>query len=483
MTTSSHPPRADRTPFVIVGGGPCGLAAAWQICQLGGKPIVIERESLVGGLCATHERDGWRFDLGGHRFVSSDEALSRRIEALLGDDLLVAERRSVVLHGGRRFRYPLEALDLLRNLGFRENARALAGWASARAQALLRPTAQESFEDWVVARFGRPLYETFFGPYTRKLWGLSPSLISADWAQERISLLDLRDVILRLAHLRRTEVRTYARRYRYPRLGMGQLYGAMADEVRARGGEIRVATRVVAIESIGDRVTAVLVEGPRGAERIPVGELLSTVPLPELVRMLSPNARAAFESASQRLRFRALAFVQMMLAREDFSDCTWMYVASGDLAMSRIQEPKRRSPFMAPKGHTSLMLEVPCDVGDGTWSAGDADLTRRMLLELQSLGLRVDDLLSSFVVRIAHGYPVYHLGYERDRQELLAEVGRFANVRTAGRQGLFRYVFMDAAMQMGTRAASQMVAGERGNAAIDAIGRSARVIETQALTA
>jgi protoporphyrinogen oxidase len=473
----------DHAPLVILGGGPCGLAAAWHLCRLGAKPIVIEREPLMGGLCATHERDGWRFDLGGHRFVSGDAKLTRWLETLVGDDLLVAERRSIVLHRGRRFRYPLEALDLVRNLGIRENARALAGWAAARVRAHLRPREARSFEDWVTARFGRSLYDVFFGPYTHKLWGLHPSLISADWAQERISLLDLSDVALRLAGLRRTPVRTYARRYRYPRFGMGQLYRAMAEDVRARGGEVRAATRVVALETAGGRVNAVHVDGRGGPERIPVGELLSTIPLPELVPMLRPDAPNALEAARRRLRFRALAFVNLMLARRDFSESTWMYVASGELTMSRIQEPKRRSPWMAPEGHTSLMLELPCDLGDRTWKAPDDDLRARMLGELGVLGFRVDDVLSSFVVRVAHGYPVYHLGYERDRQALLAEVSRFGNVRTAGRQGLFRYVFMDAAMQMGITAATQMLSGERGGAGLDAIGRSTRVLETSAMTA
>ncbi len=470
-------------PFIVLGGGPCGLAAAWQLCQLGAKPIVLEREPLVGGLCATHERDGWRFDLGGHRFVSDDVPLSRWLESLLGADLLVGERKSVVLYRGRRFRYPLEAVDLVRTLGVVENMDAFAGWVTARVRARLWPREERSFEDWVRARFGAPLYEAFFGPYTRKLWGIEPSLISADWAQERISLIDLRDVALRMMRLRTTPVRTYARHYRYPRLGMGQLYRAMGDEVVARGGEVRAGARVAGFETSGERVKAVLVEGPRGAERIPVGELVSTLPLPEFARMLRPDLPAATEAAAERLRFRALAFVNLMLSRRDFSDNTWMYVASGELTMSRIQEPKRRSRFMAPEGHTSLMLEVPCDYGDRTWGASETDLRIRMLSELGALGMPVHDVLSSFVVRVAHGYPVYHLGYERDRQALLAQVATFANVRSAGRQGLFRYVFMDAAMQMGMKAATQMIAGERGGAGIDAIGRSKHVIETSALTA
>lgn len=459
------------------------MAAAWQLSQSNVRPIVIESETLVGGLCATHERDGWRFDYGGHRFVSSDAALSRWLEQLLGDDLLVTERKSVVLHHGRRFRYPLEPLDLAKNFGLRESLVAFLGWGAARAQARLRPREERSFEDWVIARFGRPLYDAFFGPYTKKLWGLSPDRISADWAQERIALLGLPDVLLRLARLRRAPLRTYARRYLYPRFGMGQLYRVVADRVLARGGEIRVRTRVVGLEIGEGRVRAALVEGPGGAERIPVGQLLSTIPLPELVRMLGPTVPTSVHAAAERLRFRALSFVHLLLRRSDFSDCTWMYVASGDLTMSRIQEPKRRSSAMAPEGRTSLMLEVPCDVGDETWRASDADLTARMRSELSSLGFRLDDVLSSFATRMPHGYPIYHLGYERDRQALLSEVARLSNVRSAGRQGLFRYVFMDAAMQMGMKAAAQMIAGEPGGKGIDAIGRSPHLVEGRALSA
>ena len=476
-------------PFVILGGGPCGLAAAWHLARRGARPIVLEREDLVGGLCATHERSGWRFDLGGHRFVSGDVELSRWIEGLLGSELLERERRSVVLHEGRCFRYPLEAMDLVRNLGLRENAEAMLGYARARVvrgRGATRGTELRdatSFEDWVVARFGRPLYARFFGPYTEKLWGIPASRISADWAAERISLLDLKDVALRLAGLRRTPTRTYARRYLYPRLGMGQLYAIVAEDIVRRGGVVRTGVRVVGLECEARRATAVRIETERGAERIPVGELLSTVPLPDLVRMLRPELPGDLDRATAALRFRALTFVNLMLAREDFSENTWMYVASGALRTSRIQEPKRRSPSMAPPGRTSLMLEMPCDLGDDTWRAAPGDLRERGVRELGALGFEVNDVLDAFCVRVPHGYPVYHRGYDRDRRALLGEVERFSNVRTAGRQGLFRYVFMDAAMRMGIRAAEQMLDGQRDGKAIDAIGRSSRLVETTALTA
>jgi protoporphyrinogen oxidase len=471
----------DAGAFAIVGGGPCGLAAAWQLAKLGARPIVLEREPLVGGLCATHERGGWRFDLGGHRFVSEDEALSRWLEDLLGGDLLEQERRSVVLHEGRRFRYPLEAHDLVTNLGWRENLRALAGYAGVRASRRLRPRPERSFEDWVVGRFGRPIYDTFFGPYTHKLWGLHPRSISADWAAERISLLNLGDVAMRFAGLRRNPVRTYARRYLYPRYGMGQLYRAMAAEVVRLGGEVRSGASVVGVETHGSRVTALHVDADRGPERLPVRELLSTMPLPDLVRLLRPARSSELARSVDALRFRAITFVNLMLRRADFSENTWMYVASGSLSMTRIQEPKRRSPSMAPPGRTSLMLEVPCDVGDGTWCASIDELRARMIGELAQLGFRVDDVIDAFAARVANGYPIYHLGYERDRRTLLDEVARFSNVRTAGRQGLFRYVFMDRALQMGISAARDMAQGRAPRAA--EAPHEQHVVETRAITA
>jgi len=474
--THLRSPRASG-PFVVLGGGPCGLAAAAELADAGHRPIVLEREPIVGGLCATHAYEGWRFDLGGHRFVSGDAELSQRLERLLGDDLLEQERRSVILHEGRRFRYPLDARDLIENLGWRENARALAGFARAYVRRAIRPREDRSFEDWVVARFGRPLYDTFFGPYTHKLWGIDPRRISADWAAERISLLHLGDAALRMAGLRRSAVRTYARRYLYPRFGMGQIYSRIADEVRAKGGEVRTGARVVGLETAGDRVVAVRVESSRGAERVPVGEVLATAPLTDVARWLRPDVRVP------ELRFRALVFLVLFLERRDFSDNTWMYVASRDLTMSRIQEPKRRSAWMAPEGRTSILLEIPCDVGDATWRASTDELKARMLAELGVLGFRVDDVLGATSVRVEHGYPVYHLDYDRERRALLREVERFRNVRVAGRQGLFRYVFMDAAMQMGAEAARQMMRGEPGGRGIDAIGRATAVVETRAITA
>ena len=224
--------------IVILGGGACGMMAAWELCARGAQVTVLERERRPGGLCGTIEDGGFHFDLGGHRVISQNRELVARLEALLGDEFLRRVRSSVILNRGEQFRYPLQAGELLRKVPLTEAA---AVWASYSREALrrrLRPEADASFEDWVVHRFGRALYDRFFGPYTEKLWGIAPTEISSDWAAQRISLLDLTDVLLRLLGLRQGGARTYAKRYLYPRRGIGQLFTRMAEEITALGGRI-----------------------------------------------------------------------------------------------------------------------------------------------------------------------------------------------------------------------------------------------------
>ena len=228
----------------ILGGGACGMTAAWHLARAGVEVTVIEREPRVGGLCGTEERDGFRFDFGGHRFISKSAALERLVRELVGEELLLRTRSSVVLHGGRRYRYPLELDDVMRNAGLIDGSRALLSYGRQR---LGRRRAEVSFEDWVMQRFGRRLYDAFFGPYTHKLWGIPPTEISSDWAAQRISLPSLGDVALRLAGLRYGGARTYARRYWYPRLGIGQIFERMAVVAERHGARFRLGARVTGL--------------------------------------------------------------------------------------------------------------------------------------------------------------------------------------------------------------------------------------------
>lgn len=468
---------------VVLGGGATGMTAAHALCDQGHEVTVLEREDRPGGLCGTLERRGFRFDLGGHRFLSRSSELAGLVRSLVGEDLLLRTRSSVVLNGGKRYRYPLELDDVLRQGGLRRGAAMLASYVSER----LKPSQPEhSFEEWVTKRFGRVLYDSFFGPYTEKLWGIPPSQISADWAAQRISLLSLGDVGLRLLGLRRGGARTYARRYLYPRLGIGQIFERMAEETALRGGVLQLGARVVSLTQRRGKVVSVgWVDAQGQAHERGCDAVISTIPLPLVARMLAKQGLPrALEGAATRLRFRGIRLMNILLDQPQVSPHTWMYVSEPRYLAARIQEPRQRSPHMAPTGQTSLMLEIPCEVGGPVWSAPDAELYARCLEDLRHLGFpdigtRTLDYFSSYV---EEGYPVYHLDYQRDRQALLGFVGERDDLVSCGRQGAFRYIFMDTAMEMGL-AAARRVAGGAAMTKISELDSERRLIEVQAITA
>lgn len=487
MAPDIVPLRGSRPPrVVIIGGGACGMSAAWELAEHGVLPTVLEREVRPGGLCATHERGGYRFDLGGHRFISRSGELVRRVTALLGEELLVRQRSSVILHGGRRYQYPLAAENLLRNLRPTEGLRAVASFLSARAHARLSPPPDRSFEDWVTARFGRYLYDLFFGPYTEKLWGIPPSQLSADWAAERISLLDLGQALRALLGVARGRPRTYARRYYYPRLGIGHLFEAMANDITARGATLRLGAQVTGLaRDRKGRVGEVRYRDADGREQaLPCDYLISTAGLETVARWLRPGD-AAVGAHAAALRYRAVRFLNIPLERPEVSPHTWMYVSEPRHLATRIQEPRHRSPDMAPPGRSSLMLEIPCDVGDAVWRAGDEELLSRCVRDLEELGVRgvFEEARGVFSTFVEQGYPVYDLGYRQHRDALLFALASSENVLSCGRQGTFRYIFMDVAMEMGIAAARQVLAGAPRQASLSAFRDERALVETQSVTA
>lgn len=488
---------------VILGGGACGMTAAYALTRAGADVTVLEREPRVGGLCGTVEHRGFRFDLGGHRFISRSRELEGLVRGIVGDSLLTRTRSSVVLNGGRRYRYPLEFDDVLRNVPVRRGVRIVGSYLGGRVRHWLRPEPDRTFEDWVSRRFGPVLYRSFFGPYTEKLWGIPPTEISADWASQRISLLSLSDVMLRLAGLRRGGARTYARRYLYPKLGIGEIFERMAALTRAAGGRTVIGARVTGLECRRGRVVAVQFEDATGTHEIPADAVISTLALPALARMLGaatrgqgsarsgraaePDLPPQVAAAADRLRFRAIRLCNILLDLPQVSPHTWMYVSEPRYAIARIQEPRQRSPLAAPPGQTSLMLEIPCTVGDETWCAPDEAIYRRAVVDLRSLGFPEVEAatIEYFSTYVEEGYPIYHLNYRSDRETLLDFVAGTENVTSCGRQGAFRYIFMDTAMEMGLAAARAVLEGTpaAGRRAIANLRSEQGLVEARALTA
>lgn len=441
---------------VVIGGGPAGLTAAWRLLQHGVRITVLEASRSAGGLGGTTAFDGpggtYRFDYGGHRFITHNPDLLRLVETLVGDDLLVAERKSVIRLGGRTYAYPLALGNLLRTAPVGLLAGATRDVLTAPWRNPCEDGPQASFADWITSRFGPTLYENFFAGYTAKLWGVDPATLSADWAEQRISLVDLRDVVRRLLPGAANNPRTYARQYRYPKFGFGMIFERLAQAVCAQGGTVRSGARVVGVETSAlGQISAVQTE----TDCVACDAVISTVPLPDMVRLTGGQSS---------LRFRGLRFLNMTMNMPDVSDCTWQYLSDPDVMATRLQEPRRRSPFMAPPGRTSIMLEIPCDPGDPLWTLEDQALMGLARRDLTAFGVdmgRADGVC--FSTRAACAYPLMVIGYQAERARALAHLDRYPNLVQCGRQGTFRYLFTDTAMEMGLMAADGLVAtaGER----------------------
>jgi protoporphyrinogen oxidase len=432
----------------ILGAGPAGLTAAWALARRGHSGTVLEADGTVGGIAKTVEFEGWRFDLGGHRFYTKLEPVLRLWEEMLGRELLTRPRMSRIYYRGRFFNYPLRAEDVFRGLGVIESMRCGLSYLYWRRR--LRRLQPRTFEEWVVHRFGRRLYDAFFRTYTEKVWGIPGSEIHAEWAAQRIqdfSLLHAILGILGLRRLRRGHTPTLIEEFRYPRLGPGQMWEAFRDYVGNRGIPVLLNNRVTAIRHEGGRVRSVIVSSDGAEREHEVDGVLSSIPLPELVESLDPPAPVEVRAAARRLRYRNLCLVALMTDEaEPFPD-NWIYVHDARTQAGRIQNFGAWSKDMVREGTTCLGVEYFCFEGDEIWEMSDEQAVRAATRDLERLGLLdASRVFNGVKVRVPKAYPMYDGGYREAVAEIRGYLEHFANLKTFGRNGLHRYNNQDHSM-------------------------------------
>jgi len=443
----------------ILGGGLAGLVAGRALAQAGRRVHLLEGGDAVGGLARTVMRDGFRYDLGGHRFFTRDAQIERYVSELLGNELVTVPRSSRIYLKGKWIEYPLRPLNALFGLGLSNCAKILLGYAASSAAQRWQPAPLVSLEDWVVAQFGRPLFELYFRDYSEKVWGIDCRNISAEWMAQRVQGLSLGAAIQR-AFLQRGSVPvlpTLVERFLYPRLGIGRIAERLREEIE-RTSRIATGSRVVQLHHDGRRIEGVSVRQGERLQHLAGEEFLSTIPLTQVVQALTPHAPVNVRAAAARLRYRDLVIVTVMLERERATDQTWIYFPGKDIPFGRLHEPTNWSAAMAPPGHTLLVTERFCFRGDATWNASDAELIASTVRHLEKLGfIRRPEVCDGMVVRIPAAYPLFEVGYRENSQILSDYLQRFENLQLAGRGGLFRYYNMDQAIASGLAAAEALV--------------------------
>ena len=435
--------------IVIIGAGPAGLTAAFQLEKDGVHSTILEGTDQVGGISRTVERDGWRFDIGGHRFFTKVQEVDDLWHEILPEkDFLLRPRMSRIFYRGKYYDYPIKAMNALKNLGPIEATRCMASYAWSRVKP---PKNQDKFAGWVSARFGKRLYGHFFKSYTEKVWGMPADELPADWAAQRIKNLDLKAAVLNALTPKRNqkEITSLIEEFQYPKYGPGMMWEVCRDKVIASGSTVHMETKVRKIRHENGRAYEVVAEHPDGTtETYPCDHVISSMPLTKLLKGMDPPPPPEVLEAADQTSYRDFLSVALVVPEEFAFPDNWIYIHAPEVEVGRIQNYGSWSPFMVKEGRTCLGLEYFVFEGDDMWNKSDDDLIEQAKREIAFLGLVDPSKVElGHVVRVPKAYPTYDTGY-LDRVELMRKwlETNTINVHPVGRNGMHRYNNQDHSM-------------------------------------
>jgi len=442
-------------PVVIIGAGPAGLAAAYELTRQDIGPIVFEKSDKVGGISRTETYKGYHFDIGGHRFFTKIKTIDRLWREMLGKDFCRVSRLSRIYYQDRFFDYPLKVFNALANLGILESVFITLSYFQAQFSPYLE---EKTFEQWVSNRFGRRLYNTFFKTYTEKVWGIPCHEIRADWASQRIKGLSLIAAVTN-ALLKSQHAKTLIEEFDYPLRGPGMMWERFREKIESGGGRVHLQSEVVGLKHEHGGITGVIFTDGEKKTEMAAEHVISSIPIPRLVTQLIPQAPARVQEAAGQLSYRSFIIAGLVLDRRDLFPDQWIYVHSPHVRVGRIQNFKNWSTAMVPDpDKTSVGMEYFCDQGDELWNMSDDELTKLASKELHALGLaETGDVIDSYVIRQPKAYPVYDRDYARNLAVVRDHIGTIGNLQTVGRNGMHRYNNMDHSMVTGIMAARNML--------------------------
>jgi protoporphyrinogen oxidase len=446
---------------VIIGAGPAGLTAAYELSKNGIQPTVIELADKVGGISRTETYKGYRFDIGGHRFFTKIIEVQKIWKEILGNEFIQVPRLSRIYYRNKFFNYPLSMTNTLKNLGVVDSVLIGLSYLQSLLSTALRPREAENFEDWVSDRFGKRLYRTFFKTYTEKVWGMPCKEIQAEWAAQRIKGLSLRKAVMD-AIFGSSDAKTLIKEFDYPLYGPGMMWERCTEIIEGNGAKVLMETRVSRVEHDGQNITKVIAQQGDKTFEIVADQFVSTMPVTALARCLDPAPPEEVLEASRGLKYRDFLIVSIIVDQEDLFPDNWIYIHSPEFKVGRIQNFKNWSPAMVPDtSKTCLGMEYFCSEGDEIWGMDDAELIALASREIEGLGLmaagvKVED---GTVIRQRKAYPVYDADYKSNLQVIRDYLAGFGNLQTVGRNGMHRYNNQDHSMMSGLLAAKNILGG------------------------
>lgn len=445
---------------VILGAGPAGLTAAYMLSKHGIRSVILEKSNMVGGHARTEVHDGYRFDIGGHRFFSKIEVVNDIWNEVLGEEFLKVPRLSRIYYNDKYFDYPLKLINVLKGLGPLNSFLILMSYLYAQVRPFPR---EDNLEEWVSNRFGRKLFRTFFKTYTEKVWGIPCTEIRAEWVAQRITNLTFFVALKNAIFKPKTTVaKTLIDKFDYPRYGPGMMWESMRDKLHDQGSNVMHDAQVVRIERTGNHIDQVIIQRDGQEEAIGGSHFLSTMPIKQFVLGLDPAPPPEIVEAIGKFKYRDFLTVCLIVNKKDLFPDNWIYIHSPKAKVGRIQNFKNWSEAMVPDlSKTSLGMEYFCNAGDELWNMADSDLIELAKEDLEIVGMaEAADIEGGLVIRQSHAYPVYDADYNSSRDAVHEYLSSFDNLYPAARNGLHRYDNQDHAMFSAILAVENMLGGD-----------------------
>lgn len=452
-----------REDTLILGAGPAGIAAAFELARLGMPFTVIEKRHEPGGIARTLSSGDFHTDIGPHRFFSDDPTGYDLVRELLGDKCTTGIRQSRFYVGGKLYDFPAIRRGLL-VAGPRQVCRFGAGYLIAQAKRRIRNKEPKDFQEYAVSRFGRPLAEFNVLNFTEKFWGIPCSRISPGWVEQRMDDISIASMLKKILLSSKSSSRNLAGTYLYPEDGIGVLFRSMMERALRGDGELHVDSFPVEVRHENGCITSVDVNVAGTISTYRPKRILSSVPMTELLTMIKPAPPAEVMEAAKGLRFRAHVSLFIKLDRESSFPDKWLYFPESHIPFARVMEPRNFSTKMSPKGKTSLLVEYFCFEGDGVWKADAKELFEKAIPWLERAGVARGEEVAGYEIidREPYAYPVYDLEYEARRNTVKRYLDGLGGLLLISRGGDFKYNNMDTAIEAGFKAARAVAEAKEG---------------------
>ena len=438
----------DNFDVVIIGAGPAGLTAGYELSKSNKKVLVLEKKDQVGGLAETKVYGDYRYDIGPHRFFTKNEEVYELFLMMLGDDAVKVDRKTRILFKNSYFDYPLSPLNALFGLGIFESIQIGFSYVYARIKSYLKLSKIENFEDWVIDKFGRKLYQNFFKNYTEKVWGIDCKDIGKDWAAQRIKGLSLTSALFfALFPNSKRKPKTLIDVFYYPRLGAGMLWEKFENNLNANGVEVKKNSYVTGVVQKNGK--QILKYTDNGTEKVVSAEhVIFSNPLLDFIKFYGENVPEEVVVSAGNLEYRNHISVHLTVDKKLFDD-NWIYIHSPDLKMARIADFTNFSKDMSKENEYPLTLEYFCFEEDTIWSQENSEIIAFALEELKTIFDQDFNIIHDEVTRNAKAYPVIKTGYEKDINIIKNWLKTKENLTAIGRSGMFKYNNQDHAMATG----------------------------------